>query len=65
MRDLYVKKSLSGTGWVVWRGNPDSDEEYGILLASVERWFFTKRGAVDYAKRMLEARNERAEKITL
>lgn len=65
MRDLYVKKSITGSGWVVWRGNPDDDHPYAILDAKVERWFFTRRGAVNYAKRLLAARNERAEKITL
>lgn len=65
MRDLYVKKSVTGSGWVVWAGNPDVDEPWDILNARVEKWFFTRRAAVNYAKRLLAARNERAEKITL
>jgi hypothetical protein len=65
MRDLYVKQSYDGSGWVVWRGDPDAESVYETLNAHAEKWFFTRRSAVKYAKRLLELRKQKAERITL
>jgi hypothetical protein len=65
LRDLYIKKSLLGSGWVVWRGNPDEDDGWAVFNATAEKWCFTRRAAEKHARRLLEAHNQRAEKVEL